>query len=134
VEALPVKAMTFSSQKWPGIGEESDVTLVRGSLGRAGDQRDLQRTDAELISIVRAGFAEVTGLRADPVDAHVQRWGGGLPQYRPGHRQRVERIRAVLDPIAGLAVCGASYDGVGIPACIAPARAAADRVLAAMPT
>jgi oxygen-dependent protoporphyrinogen oxidase len=27
-------------------------------------------------------------------------------------------------------VCGAAYDGVGIPACIGTARAAADQVLA----
>jgi oxygen-dependent protoporphyrinogen oxidase len=29
----------------------------------------------------------------------------------------------------GLAVCGASYDGVGIAACVAGAGAAADRLL-----
>jgi protoporphyrinogen/coproporphyrinogen III oxidase len=29
-----------------------------------------------------------------------------------------------------MAVCGAAYDGVGIPACIASARLAADQVLA----
>jgi oxygen-dependent protoporphyrinogen oxidase len=28
-----------------------------------------------------------------------------------------------------VAVCGAAYDGVGIPACIKSARAAADQVL-----
>jgi oxygen-dependent protoporphyrinogen oxidase len=32
-----------------------------------------------------------------------------------------------------LAVCGAAYDGVGIPACIASARAAVDRVGPAVP-
>jgi oxygen-dependent protoporphyrinogen oxidase len=30
----------------------------------------------------------------------------------------------------GLAVCGAAYDGVGVPACVATARAAAGQVLA----
>jgi oxygen-dependent protoporphyrinogen oxidase len=34
--------------------------------------------------------------------------------------------------VAGLAVCGASYDGVGIAACIGSAHIAADRVLAGL--
>jgi oxygen-dependent protoporphyrinogen oxidase len=62
------------------------------------------------------------------VDAVVTRWGGGLPQYAVGHVDRVTRIRAAVAQVAGLGVCGAAYDGVGIPACIASARAAVDRV------
>ena len=61
-------------------------------------------------------------------DALVTRWGGGLPQYAVGHLDRVRRIRDSVAEVAGLAVCGAVFDGVGIPACIAAARAAARRV------
>jgi len=132
VEGLEVKAMTFSSQKWPGVGAESGVLLLRASLGRAGEQSALQRTDAELVTLVRRELAEITGLRAEPVDSHVQRWGGALPQYAVGHLQRVARIKAAVHQLRGLAVCGASYDGVGIPACIGSAHNAADRVLSAL--
>jgi protoporphyrinogen/coproporphyrinogen III oxidase len=132
VEALAAKAMTFSSQKWPGVGAENDVLLLRASLGRAGEQAQLQRTDAELIATVRRELAELTGLAAEPVDSHVQRWGGALPQYAVGHPDRVRRIRAAAGRVPGLAVCGASYDGVGIPACIGSAHVAADQVSAAL--
>ena len=47
-----------------------------------------------------------------------------------GHLERVARIRAGVAAQPGLAVCGAAYDGIGIPACIASARLAADQVLA----
>ncbi|MDQ1738266.1 MAG: protoporphyrinogen/coproporphyrinogen oxidase, partial [Pseudonocardiales bacterium] len=130
VEGLHVKAMTFSSQKWPGVGADGGVTLMRASLGRAGEEWALQRADDELVATVRAELAIVTGLCAAPVDTHVQRWGGALPQYAPGHLQRVDRIRAAVAEVPGLAVCGATYDGVGIPACIGSAHMAADRVLA----
>jgi oxygen-dependent protoporphyrinogen oxidase len=132
VERLDVKAVTFSSQKWPGVGAESGVVLLRASLGRAGEQSVLQRSDAELVAVVRRELAGITGLSAEPVDSQVQRWGGALPQYAVGHLQRVARIRADVQRIAGLAVCGASYDGVGIPACIGSAHKAADRVLAGL--
>ena len=132
VEGLAAKAMTFSSQKWPGVGAEDGVLLLRASLGRAGEQAQLQRPDAELIATVRRELAELTGLAAEPVDSHVQRWGGALPQYAVGHPDRVRRIRAAVGRVPGLAVCGASYDGVGIPACIGSAHLAADQVSAAL--
>jgi oxygen-dependent protoporphyrinogen oxidase len=72
-----------------------------------------------------------TGQPVEPLDAHVQRWGGALPQYAVGHLDRVARIRAAVDGVPGLAVCGAAYDGVGIPAVIGSARRAAATVLAA---
>jgi oxygen-dependent protoporphyrinogen oxidase len=60
------------------------------------------------------------------VGSHVQRWGGALPQYAVGHLDRVAAIRAAVAAVPGLAVCGAAYDGVGIPAVVASARRAAD--------
>jgi oxygen-dependent protoporphyrinogen oxidase len=59
----------------------------------------------------------------------VQRWGGGLPQYTPGHLDRVALARAALGDRTGLALAGAAYDGVGIPACVASGESAADDVL-----
>ncbi len=38
------------------------------------------------------------------------------------------RIREHVAKLPGLAVCGAAYDGVGIPACIASAYAAVDQI------
>jgi oxygen-dependent protoporphyrinogen oxidase len=49
-------------------------------------------------------------------DSRVTRWGGGLPQYAVGHLDRVRRIKASLP--TGIAVAGAAYDGVGVPAVV----------------
>lgn len=51
------------------------------------------------------------------------------PQYNVGHADRVAKVRVAVAAAPGLAVAGAAYDGLGIPACIASARAAATRVL-----
>ena len=61
----------------------------------------------------------------------MQRWGGGLPQYAVGHLDLVARVRHEVGAVPGLAVCGAAYDGVGIPAVIGSARRAVERVTAA---
>lgn len=125
-EGLAVKGVTISSQKWPL--ETGGLTLLRASVGRAGDAHLLQRPDSDLVGLVRHELAALLGIGAEPVDAVVTRWGGGLPQYAVGHLDRVARIRAGIGAVPGLAVCGAAFDGVGIPACIASAIAAATRL------
>ncbi|KAA2253355.1 protoporphyrinogen oxidase [Solihabitans fulvus] len=123
------KAFTFSSRKWGHLGGQGHV-LVRGSVGRQGEAVLLQRSDEELVQAVRADLAELTGVTATPVDTLVTRWGGGLPQYGVGHLDLVDGIERAVAEAPGLAVAGASLHGVGLPACIATADAAAARVAA----
>ncbi|GAA3803200.1 protoporphyrinogen oxidase [Nocardioides panacisoli] len=128
VDGRRIKASTFSFAKWDWVRRAGgDLLLLRTSLGRIGEEQTLQVPDEELVTASLADLADATGLTATPVDAVVQRWGGGLPQYAVGHLDRVARIRAAVATVPGLAVCGAAYDGVGIAACIASAhRAVAD--------
>ena len=131
VEGRRIKAATFSFAKWDWVRAAGDgLLLLRTSLGRHREEAALQAADAELVAWSVADLRDAVGLVADPVDSHVQRWGGGLPQYAVGHLDRVARIRADLDRLPGLAVCGAAYDGVGIPAVIASAHRAAREVAA----
>jgi oxygen-dependent protoporphyrinogen oxidase len=129
VDGRRIKASTFSFAKWDWVREAGrDLLLLRTSLGRHHEETALQATDDELVAWSLADLAAATGLQVRPVDTHVQRWGGGLPQYAVGHLDRVARIRAAVADVPGLAVCGAAYDGVGIPAVIAAAHLAAARI------
>ncbi len=130
-ERLATKAITLSSQKWPL--ETGGLTLLRASVGRIGETRPLQLEDAELIELVRRELRPLLGITGAPVDARVTRWGGGLPQYTVGHLDRMARVRSSVAGVPGLGVCGAAFDGVGIPACIGSAKAAVDRVVASIP-
>ncbi len=131
VDGHPVKAVTFSSVKWPQLQQRAaDLIFVRCSVGRIGEEQVLQRDDAELTALAAADLAAATGVRGAPVASLVTRWGGSLPQYTVGHLDRVARIRASLATQPGLAACGAAYAGVGIPACIGTARHAVDQILA----
>jgi oxygen-dependent protoporphyrinogen oxidase len=126
-EPLAVKAVTHSSTKWAHLAG-GDLVRLRASLGRFGEAATLQADDAELVARARADLAVLAGINAAPVAVHVQRWGGGLPQYAVGHLDRVRAIEDGLPP--GVAVAGAALRGVGVPACIATGRAAAERVAA----
>ncbi|MGX1133936.1 oxygen-dependent protoporphyrinogen oxidase [Streptomyces glaucescens] len=129
VDGRTIKASTFASQKWGWIAEEDPETVVlRTSVGRHGETEILDRDDAGLVAVSRQDLAAATGLDATPVATRVTRWDGGLPQYPVGHHARVARIRGHIAGLPGLAVCGAVYDGVGVPACIASAYAAVDQL------
>ena len=128
VDGRAVKAATFSTIKWPHLAAQGPVHVVRCSVGRIGDVAVLRRDDADLAALAAAELAEAIGIAKPPIAKRVTRWGGGLPQYNVGHLDRVARIRASVAEQPGLAVAGAAYDGVGIPACIATARSAASQV------
>jgi protoporphyrinogen/coproporphyrinogen III oxidase len=129
VDRRAVKAATYSSCKWGWLAEaDRSVVVVRTSLGRHREERELQRDDVDLAAVALADLRAATGVASAPVDTRVTRWGGGLPQYTVGHRERVAAIRSGVAALPGLAVCGAAYDGLGIPACIASAGAAVTQV------
>ena len=130
VDGRAVKAATFSTLKWPHLAAQAPVHVVRCSLGRSGDVAVLQRDDADLAALAEAELAEAIGLPAKSVAQRVTRWGGGLPQYNVGHLDRIAAIRTAVAKQPGLAVAGAAYDGVGIPACIATAKSAVAQVSA----
>jgi protoporphyrinogen/coproporphyrinogen III oxidase len=137
VDGRVVKAATFSTVKWPHLARASAAEaggrdaahVVRCSVGRAGEVAVLQRDDRELAGLAAGELGEAIGLTAAPVASRVSRWGGGLPQYNVGHLDRVAAIRSAVAAHPGIAVAGAAYDGVGIPACVATARSAAGQVL-----
>ncbi|WP_211170694.1 protoporphyrinogen/coproporphyrinogen oxidase [Pseudonocardia bannensis] len=133
-EPLSIKGATHSSNKWGHLaaGATDDLVRLRTSLGRFGEAATLQVDDDELVARTRADLATLTGITAAPVALHVQRWGGGLPQYAVGHDERVRMIEEAVAGLPGLAVAGSALHGVGVPACVGTARAAAERVAASL--
>lgn len=123
-----IKAATVSSNKWQWVAE-SGRTVIRASVGRAGEATLLQHDDGDIAARALGDLRTAFGGLPEPLDWAVQRWGGGLPQYDVGHLERVEIVDRSVAAVPGLEVCGAAYNGVGIPAVIASGRAAARRIL-----
>ncbi|MCW3843817.1 protoporphyrinogen oxidase [Micromonospora yasonensis] len=133
-EGLLIKASTFFTTKWGHLRRADRLALVRASVGRYGDEASLQRTDDELVATVHRELSKVLGSALPtPVAGHVQRWGGALPQYTPGHLARVAAVRAALRAAhPTLALAGAGYDGVGIPVCVRSGETAAEEIITAL--
>ncbi|WP_415645293.1 protoporphyrinogen oxidase, partial [Stackebrandtia soli] len=128
-----IKAATFFTRKWPHLAASTPGrTLVRMSIGRYGEESTLHYDDSDLVAAAVTDLGRVLGgPMPTPTASAVRRWGGALPQYGPGHLERIAHARRTLTdhPIA---LAGAAFDGVGIPACVASGEAAADTLLGAL--
>ncbi|WP_019203225.1 FAD-dependent oxidoreductase [Tsukamurella sp. 1534] len=123
-EQVSAKAFTLSGRKWAHLPGGA----VRLSFGRLGVSRIVDDLDAGLIGAAREDLANVFGITDEPEAVHVQRWYEGIPVYLPGHRDTLTAIDEATP--AGMALAGAYFDGVGVPACIARAESAVQKVLA----
>lgn len=127
-ERRKVKAVTWMSSKWDHRAPEGHF-LVRGFVGRSSEQEILQRSDEELVEVVRDQLREVNGIEEEPVLTRVFRCDKASPQYTLGHLDRVARIEAGVERVPGLAIAGNMLRGVGIPDVIAAGERAAERLL-----
>ena len=127
-ENRPVMATTWSSSKFPGRAPEGHV-LLRSFLGRAGIEAAAQLDDDEMTRVVRAELREVMGIAAEPELVEIFRWPRGMPQYRVGHVDLVDRIEAGVGQVPGIELAGGAYHGIGIGDCLREGAAAAERAL-----
>jgi len=118
-----VTAASFGSQKWSHWRGDGEV--LRISLGRDGLPID-HLADEELVARAVEEVGTHLALDLGPTAARVSRWPAAFPQYRPHHPAWIAAVESGLPP--GLVVTGASYHGVGVPACVAHAEATAARV------
>jgi len=117
-----VTAVSFASEKWSHWRPDGSGQILRISLGRDG-LPVAHLDDDEVIRAVVTDLDRHLELDLQPSELSITRWTGAFAQYRPHHDALVRRARQVLPK--GLALAGAGYDGIGIPACVASGRAAA---------
>ena len=123
-QGLLMTACSWSSSKWEHYRGGGRVVL-RVSAGRTDDRRWLGMDRPELVAALADELAVTVGL--DGYDAvRVTPWPQSLPQYRPGHLDRMDKLdRHLADTAPGLVATGAAHRGLGLPACVAQGRAAA---------
>lgn len=129
-EQMLIKAATFFPRKWAHLRSPTGPVLVRASIGRYGEEVALHADDSSLAGAAYHDLARLLPGLPPPTATRVQRWGGALPQYPPGHLERVADARRRLP--ATLRLAGAAYDGVGIAACVRSGQAAAQQVAATL--
>ncbi|MCA9068618.1 MAG: protoporphyrinogen oxidase, partial [Planctomycetaceae bacterium] len=123
-----ILAVSFTSRKFPDRAPEGCVEL-RTFVGGAMQPEELDRSDEEIIELVRKELQELLGVTGTPDFVHVARWNRAMPQYHLGHIERVDFIESRVQQQPGLALAGNAYRGVGLPDCIHSGELAAESIL-----
>ena len=126
VERSPLLAATWVTSKWPHRAPEDHV-LLRAFLGGGRDPHRLDQTDDELTGLAREALSDVMGISSAPLFSRMYRWTRQSPQFEVGHLERLGVIDEHLARLPGLFVTGSGFRSIGIPDCIADARAVAER-------
>lgn len=125
---VTAKALTHATAKWAWLARAAGPGrhVVRLSYGRAGE--DVQ-PDVD-VALRDASVLLGTPLtRAQLVGHAVVRWTEALPRPSAEHARVVADVRAAVEPLARVAVCGAWVAGNGLASVVPDARAAARSVL-----
>lgn len=128
IERRRILAGSFASVKFAGRAPEGRV-LLRIFVGGALQPELLSLSDDALLAVVREELQALIQARGEPDPCELIRWHDTMPQYHVGHLELVARIEERTARLAGVAIAGNSYRGVGIPFCIHDGEQAAERVL-----
>lgn len=116
-EARSIIACTFSNVKFPNRAP-ADMVLLRSFMNVSVNPHLQDLGDRNLIDLAVRDLEVYIQLKAKPVFSLVTRHKHAIPQYRLGHRQRVDKIAALLENNPGIYLAGNAYNGAGIPDCI----------------
>jgi oxygen-dependent protoporphyrinogen oxidase len=83
----------------------------------------------ELVHRLHTDLALATGLRARPIEVHIERWPRAIAQLEVGHLTRMAAIRDGVERIPGVVLAGAPYEGIGLATCMRSGQQAASSLL-----
>jgi oxygen-dependent protoporphyrinogen oxidase len=128
-EGRSITACTWTSSKWLHTAPSNKV-LLRVYIGRSGSQEHTQWTDKELLAVARNDLQHIMGIEAAPLFSEITRLPRSMPQYPVGHLDQLKRVRSELKVrYPEVFLCGAGYEGVGIPDCVRQGKEAAERLV-----
>jgi len=128
-EGIQILGALFESTLFAGRAPEGHV-LIRVMIGGATNPEVADLDEAALLAVVRADLTTTLGLAAAPTFTRVYRHRWAIPQYTPGHGQRLEEIETRVAALGPLLVTGNAYRGISFNDCVRNARPVADQALA----
>ena len=125
-ERTGILAASWLSSKWPHRAPD-DRVLMRAFFGGARDEHALDQSDTQLEDVALSALRPLLGISGDPLLSRVYRFDRASPQHEVGHLARIEALDRRLAQTPGLFMTGSGLRGVGIPDCVADARATAKK-------
>lgn len=121
-------AISYTSNKYAGRTPDDEV-LLRVFMGGAMQAEILDESDSRLEDIACREVRDILKWNGTkPNWIQIVRWNQAMPQYTIGHCDRMEQLESALSKFPTLKLCGAGYNGVGIPQCVRSGRKAVEAI------
>lgn len=117
-EGIRMLGCQYETATFRGRGPDG-MFLARSMFGGSVDPEAAGLDDSQLVDLTLRELRRTVGLDAEPTFTGVARWPHAIPQYAPGHPQRVAQVEAALAPIEGFHLAGNALHGVGLSRAIA---------------
>ncbi len=121
-----------------GVLWDSSIFTDRAPKGKKalrvmiGGQRSPElalKSEEELKEIAIKGVNETMGIEELPSFVYVKRWKKGIPNYRVGHLEKMDKLFSKLKEHKGLYLSSNAYFGVGLNDCISNSRKVASEAI-----
>jgi oxygen-dependent protoporphyrinogen oxidase len=102
---------------FPGRAPEDCVSMAVYFGGARAPENALLPAE-ELTAIARQEFKNLVGAKGEPMVARVRHWPRGLPQYKIGHKDRVQTMLEANNRVPGLFLTGNYISGPSVAVCV----------------
>jgi len=94
--------------------------------GGAMDPGFIDKSDDEIKPVFMTDIDKALGISAEPSFFHVRRWPEAIPQYTPGHLERIAGIKRHLKKIPGIFLAGNYFSGTSLAGVLEHSRSVVD--------
>lgn len=126
LEGKKMLACTFAQNKFPHRAPPGRAVFRCFFAAGEDDAALLDRSDDELTNCALSELSGILGIGTAPDAVRVNRWRRTMPQYGPGHLQRIAEIDGLRRTLPNLALAGNFMKGIGVPDCIRSGAEAAE--------
>lgn len=123
-DAHQLLAGTFVDQKFPHRAP-AGARILRAFFGSAAAARLEAASDEAVAVEALKQLRSILGPLPEPAHTLINRWPRSLPQYEPGHLERLAQLDELVSRVPCLHLLGNSYRGVGLPDLVRDARTTA---------
>ncbi len=106
----------FSSTIFPGRAQEG-YALLTSFVGGMRQPQNAQLSGGEIIALTLREQQALLGTPTEPVFTHVTAWDRAIPQYSPGHLERIASIEEAERTVPGLFFCANYRGGISVGDC-----------------
>jgi protoporphyrinogen/coproporphyrinogen III oxidase len=127
-EGRRILGTLWDSSVFPNRAPEGYV-LLRSMLGGVRMSDLALQDENRLTDVVMAELRDVMKITVQPDFVKVYTHKQGIPQYPPGHQQRLATIDKMTSNFNRLYITGNAYRGIGVNDCIENSYALAERIV-----